>query len=106
MKKNCSQNDGPSVLSTVRLLCPSCFRRYEFPEVKVKEQPPLCPYCGVPLVRNRLNGETLRTVSPDSPWSKKIRDQIDAEMARTCQDFVRVQKTKQQRRNPKGNKHS
>lgn len=105
MKKNCSQNEGPSGLSTVRLICPSCFRRFEFPEAKVKAQPPLCPYCGVPLVRNKLNGETLRTVSPDSPWCKKIRDQIDAEITRTYQEFGRVEKTGQQPRNPKGSKH-
>lgn len=104
MKKNCSQNEDLNGLSTVRLVCPSCFRKYEFPEAKVKEQPPLCPYCGVPLVRNRLSGQALRTVSPDSPWCKKIRDQIDAEMAKTYQDFARVKKTGPPR-NPKGSKH-
>jgi len=105
MEENCSQNESIGGLSTVKLVCPSCFKMFEFPEVKVRGQPPLCPYCGVPLVRNRLKGEALRTVSPNSPWSKKIRDQIDAEMARTCQELAQVEKTGHRSHNSKGSKH-
>ena len=83
----------------VRMVCPSCLRKYLIPEPEASEEPPTCRHCSLPLVRAGKNRKVIRcflcahrAVTPRGLWCKKMGATVDAEMARTCEHFAGVRR--------------
>ncbi len=80
----------------LKFVCPFCYACYEFYEAELKENPPKCDSCSIPLVERKEHlGKEMKCTdclmaldTPDGIWCLKFKGIVTGLTADKCGDFV------------------
>ena len=101
---NMNKVNRPQKEGQAHLVCPGCHTQYEMLEYAAGEDRPICPECGLPLLRSEKNHKSFkcfrcihRAIVPDGIWCRQLNCAATAEIAKDCRHFAPRSKRKSRR---------